>query len=338
MVKDLESIVGETFPAIAATSFNTTKATRFGKGGYHSWQAVRHQNCTCMYKYAGTRAHKLYQYEPMDAPMDQYVVDEHKQPKVVSQLLEALWSKKKGILATQEEKFQHASSLCPMNALIVNKYADGSTIDAHTDNVQLSSQGQTDDLHSGTKVIITLHATGVFFIEPSKDKRKALGMRKSIYDSSVPGRVAVMTHPGDVVVMAGGSMRTTQHGTHRVEEWQELHEQNWRCIDFHDDKQRTVDPMKTDRYSIALRCNRYHEERMCARSGHAIPKYGRAGLPRMQVCIPMAPHIVIRRPKQHPPIRDCNQPLAGSHLGGSLQHQGSFMSYIFCACKRLRLC
>ena len=138
MVKYLEGIVGETFPAIAATSFNATKATQVGKQGYHSWQAVRHQDCTCKYEYAGNAHHKLYQY----APMDQYVVDEHKQPKVVSQLLEALWSKKKGILATQEEKFQHASSLCPMNALIVNRYEDGNTIPPHSDHVQMSSEGQ----------------------------------------------------------------------------------------------------------------------------------------------------------------------------------------------------
>ena len=164
-----------------------------------------------------------------------------------------------------------------------------------------------------------------------------MGQRPSRHDSCVPGQVAVLVHPGDVVVMAGGSMRTTQHGTHRVEEWQELHEQNWRCIDFHDDKQRTVDPMKTDRYSIALRCNRYHEGD-CPRSDNARPKYGKVDLPRMQVCTPNAPHIVIRRPKRRPPIRDCNQPLAGSHLGGSLQHRGSFMSYIFDACKCLRLC
>ena len=136
MVKYLEGIVGETFPAIAATS--SLKATRAGNRGYHSWQAVRYQDCTCKYEYAGNARHKLYQY----APMDQYVVDEHKQPKVVSQLLEALWSKKKGILATQEEKFQHVSSLCPMNALIVNRYEDGDTIPPHSDHVQMSSEGQ----------------------------------------------------------------------------------------------------------------------------------------------------------------------------------------------------
>ena len=284
MVKYLEGIVGETFPAIAATSFNTTKATRVGKGGYHSWQAVRHQNCTCMYKYAGTRAHKLYQYEPMDAPMDQYVVNKHMQPKVVSQLLEALWSKKKGILATQEEKFQHASSLCPMNALIVNKYADGSTIDAHTDNVQLSSKGQTDDLHSGTVVTITLHATGVFFIEPNRHAIHQLGYKKS--DSlRVPGRVAVMTHPGDLVVMAGGSMRSQNHGTKPVSEWPRLHEEGYRCIDFNNDEHRRVDPLTYVRYSLALRCNRYHST-WCPRQSYPVTPYGDVQYHKMEVWQP----------------------------------------------------
>ena len=110
-------------------------------------------------------------------------------------------------------------------------------------------------------------------------------MKSSTWDLSIAGRVAVMTHPGDVVIMAGGSMRTATHGTHRIEEWPELHEQNWRCIDFHDDKQRTVDPMKTDRYSIALRCNRYHEGD-CPRSDNAIPKYGK------DMAIPLANFIL----------------------------------------------
>ena len=55
---------------------------------------------------------------------------------------------------------------------------------------------------------ITLNASGVFFIEPNKKTRAELQMRHSKYDLSVNGRVAVMTHPGDVVVMAGGSMRS----------------------------------------------------------------------------------------------------------------------------------
>ena len=160
-----------------------------------------------------------------------------------------------------------------MNALIVNQFENGDTINSHSDNVVLSSKGKADDLHSGTVVTVTLHATGVFLLEPNTATRADLGMRKQNYNLSVPGRVAVLSHPGDVVVMAGGAMRSHIHGTLKVSEWPELHKKKWRCIDFEDDDQRMTDPDKTARYSLALRSNRYHSN-MCPRKSNEISQYG----------------------------------------------------------------
>ena len=154
MVKRLENIVDKTFPAIQNQSTRLHRATQVGKQSYHAWQSVRYQNCNCFYPYEGTARHTLYHY----TPVQEHVVDNQEQPAVVTQLLEELWSSK-GILAPQENKFPHAQKHCPMNALIVNKYENGDTIGAHSDNVSLSSRGQADDLHSSNVVTISLHVT-----------------------------------------------------------------------------------------------------------------------------------------------------------------------------------
>ena len=167
MVKALQKKAVPTFPAIHRIA-TTEKRTRVGSQHYHSWQAVRYQNCTCKYNYSGTRAHKLYHYTQKD-PAN---LHEHQQPHDVYHMLDALWSSQTGLFSFIEKNFVHASRVCPINAVILNKYENGDTIAAHTDDVKLSSQGAHDDLHSGTVVTITLNASGVFFIEPSKEKRK----------------------------------------------------------------------------------------------------------------------------------------------------------------------
>ena len=80
-------------------------------------------------------------------------------------------------------------------------------------------------------------------------------------------------------------MRSHDQGTLKVSDWRELHNQNWRCIDFKDDPQRTIDPLKTNRYSLALRSNRYHED-VCPRKNNVIPKYGGAQIHLMKVWQP----------------------------------------------------
>ena len=194
MLKTLENIVDETFPAIQQHSARHVRATRVGKQTYHSWQSVRYQNCNCSYDYAGTVIHKLYHY----MTNDENVVHDKNQPDVVNQLLEEIWSKK-GILAPQENKFPHARKHCPMNALIVNKYENGDTIAAHNDQVKLSSKGRPDDLHTGTVVTDTLRATGVFFIEPNKETRSKIGVKKQKHNLDVKGRVAKSCHIGRII-------------------------------------------------------------------------------------------------------------------------------------------
>ena len=49
MVKTLENAAVPTFPAIHATARKKHKATKVGNSTYHAWQAVRYQNCACMY-------------------------------------------------------------------------------------------------------------------------------------------------------------------------------------------------------------------------------------------------------------------------------------------------
>ena len=88
MVKTLESIVVKTFPAIQESHRKQQKATRVGNQSYHAWQSVRHQNCSCMYNYAGTKNHILYHYTPI---MDD-LVNEEKQPALINQMLDDLWS------------------------------------------------------------------------------------------------------------------------------------------------------------------------------------------------------------------------------------------------------
>ena len=121
VVKHLENLVDTTFPAIREHSDRGHRATQVGKQSYHAWQSVRYQNCNCFYPYAGTARHTLYHYKP---DVEEHDVEDQwqttSQPDEVSKLLEALWSEN-GILAPQENKFPHAK-LCPMNALIVNKY------------------------------------------------------------------------------------------------------------------------------------------------------------------------------------------------------------------------
>ena len=64
MVRRLEDLVDETFDAIRTDSVKGDRATQVGSQTYHAWQAVRHQNCSCFYYYAGTRSHTLYKYTP----------------------------------------------------------------------------------------------------------------------------------------------------------------------------------------------------------------------------------------------------------------------------------
>ena len=151
----------------------------------------------------------------------------------------------------EQDDFHHAKQN-PLNAVIVNEYHNGDIIPQHSDDVKLSSIGTVDDLRSGTVVTLTLNASGVFYIVPSKAIRKRLGLKHSKHDSSIAGRVAVLVHPGDIVVMSGGPQRNHEHGTKAIHEWKGLHESNWRCIDFHDDDIRMVDPKKNIRYSLAL--------------------------------------------------------------------------------------
>ena len=64
MVNRLEELVDETFDEIRTESTKKDRATQVGHQTYHAWQAVRHQNCSCFYYYAGTRSHTLYKYTP----------------------------------------------------------------------------------------------------------------------------------------------------------------------------------------------------------------------------------------------------------------------------------
>ena len=80
-------------------------------------------------------------------------------------------------------------------------------------------------------------------------------------------------------------MRSHDHGAPRVIDWLGLHKKSWRYIDFKDDFQRTIGPLKTTRYSLALRSNRYHES-VCPRSSNTISHYGDAQNHVMKVLQP----------------------------------------------------
>ena len=114
------------------------------------------------------QTHTLYHNDPVI--VDYW--DVTRQPESVTEFLRRTMDAIVNPLEAQDD-FQHAKHH-PLNAVILNQYHNGDIIPPHSDDVKLSNKGEVDDLRSGTVVTLTLNASGVFYIEPSKQIRAAL--------------------------------------------------------------------------------------------------------------------------------------------------------------------